>query len=121
MKTMLVESFHTVLFCRKWDACVDFYRDIMGFTAVDEKPGFVEFEVAPGSRIGLLKSSGNCALKNKDTSFILSFRVGDLEEFHKIFSARCKGVTAVRQHSWGARVFELRDPEERRLEFWMPQ
>jgi len=116
---MSVESFHTVLFCRKWDECVDFYRDILGFTVVDEKPGFVEFEVAPGSRIGLLNSSGNNDLKN--ISFILSFRVGDLEGFHKILSARCKGVTAVRQHPWGARVFELQDPEERRLEFWIPQ
>jgi catechol 2,3-dioxygenase-like lactoylglutathione lyase family enzyme len=120
MRPLSVDSFHTVLFCRKWDVCVNFYRDILGFAVVDEKPGFVEFQVAPGSRFGLLKSPENSALKKNNTSFILSFRVADAKEVHKILSGRCKGVTAVKRHSWGAHVFELRDPEERRLEFWTP-
>jgi catechol 2,3-dioxygenase-like lactoylglutathione lyase family enzyme len=119
MRPLSVDSFHTVLFCRKWDACVQFYRDILEFIPVDEKPGFVEFQVVPGSHIGLLKYVGKHVSKN-NASFILSFRVENLEEFHKSLSARCEGVTAVKQHPWGARIFELRDPEERRLEFWTP-
>jgi len=121
MNPLSVESFHTVLFCRKWDACVSFYRDVLGFKVVDTKPGFVEFEVAPRSRIGLLKPSGDSATEYSDTSFILSFRVSNAEKIHKILSERSKEVTSVKQHSWGARLFELRDPDGRRLEFWTPQ
>ena len=121
MNPLSVESFHTVLFCRKWDACVSFYRDVLGFKVVDTKPGFIEFQVAQGSQIGLLKPSKDSASEPDDTSFILSFRVRDVEEIHKTLSARCTGITAVKQHSWGARLFELRDPEGRRLEFWTPQ
>ena len=120
MKLLSVDSFHTVLICRKWDVCVNFYRDILGFAIVDEKPGFVEFQITPESCVGLLKSPESSALKSSDTSFILSFRVGDVKEIHKILSGRCKGMTAVKRHTWGAHVFELRDPEERRLEFWTP-
>ena len=120
MKPPSVESFHTALFCRRWNECVIFYRDVLGFKPVDEKPGFIEFEVIPGSRIGLIERRGNRAEKNKDASFILSFRVGNLDELQKTLSARCEGVTAVKQHPWGAYVFELQDPEERRLEFWTP-
>ena len=121
MNPLPVESFHAVLFCRKWDAYVSFYRDVLGFEVVDTKTGFVEFQVTPGSRIGLLKPTGDSATEYSDTSFILSFRVGNAEEIHRALSARCTGLTAVKQHPWGAHLFELRDPEGRRLEFWTPQ
>ena len=121
MKKLAVESYHTVLFCRKWDACVSFYRDILGFEVVDTRTGFVEVQVTPDSRIGLLRSGKEDDPANSDSTLILSFRVGDVDKIHKILSARCKEVTAVKKHPWGARLFELRDPEERRLEFWTPQ
>jgi catechol 2,3-dioxygenase-like lactoylglutathione lyase family enzyme len=121
MKSLSVESFHAVLFCREWDACVAFYRDILGFEIVDEKRGFVEFRVAPDSRIGLIQSSRKAGLKNEEGSFILSFRVENVEGVQKHFTGKCSEITAVRRHPWGARVFELRDPEGRRLEFWTPE
>jgi catechol 2,3-dioxygenase-like lactoylglutathione lyase family enzyme len=121
MSLLHVESFHTVLFCRKWDACVAFYRDILEFEIVDTKPGFVEFQVTPGSRIGLIRHSKEDNAINCDASCILSFRVPDIDRTHEILSARCNEATEVRHHPWGARLFELRDPEGRRLEFWIPQ
>ncbi len=120
MKPFNVESFHTVLFCSKWDACIAFYRDILDFTVVDEKPGFIEFEVRPGSRIGLLHSVHGSTSKDRTKPHILSFRVDHLEEIHKELSARCGTVSALRKHPWGALLFEVLDPEERRLEFWTP-
>ena len=117
MNPISVECFHTVLYCRKWDECVSFYRNILGFPVVDTKPGFVEVQVAPGSRIGLLRSSRN----DNPGCFILSFRVGDVDKMHDLLSMRSKEVTAIKLHPWGARLFELRDPEERLLEFWTSQ
>jgi catechol 2,3-dioxygenase-like lactoylglutathione lyase family enzyme len=120
MKICSVESFHTLLFCSKWDDCIAFYRDILGFAVVDEKPGFIEFEVRPGSRIGLLQSVRDGASKKRAAPHILSFRIENLEEVHKDLSSRCPTASALRKHPWGALLFEIRDPEERRLEFWMP-
>ena len=121
MSLLSVESFHTVLFSRDWDACVAFYRDILEFEIVDTKPGFVEFQVVPGSRIGLLKYAKRDRGVRGDASCILSFRVQDADRTREILSARCNEATKVRHHPWGARLFELRDPEGRRLEFWTPQ
>jgi catechol 2,3-dioxygenase-like lactoylglutathione lyase family enzyme len=118
MKTLHVESFHTVLFCLKWDACVAFYRDVLGLAVVDEKPGFVEFEVTAESRIGLIRATGNKALAGRASQPVLSFRVENAERVHRMLSARGASATAMRKHPWGAYLFELRDPDERRLEFW---
>lgn len=117
-KTLRVESFHTVLFCLKWDACVAFYRDVLGFEVVDEKPGFMEFEVTADSRIGLIRATGNKSLAGNASQPVLSFRVENAELTHRTLSARGASATAMRKHPWGAYLFELRDPDERRLEFW---
>ena len=120
MKPSSVESFHTVLFCSEWDACVHFYRDVLGFVEVDARTGFVEVQVTPESRIGLLRHKKEDSAANLGASMILSFKVADVGEIHHLLSRRCKSVTELRQHPWGARLFELRDPEGRRLEFWTP-
>lgn len=118
MNPFKVESFHTILLCSKWDASVTFYREILQFGVVDEKPGFVEFEVAEGSRIGLIRASGGRSKGDVPIPLVLSFRVDDIEKIHRILSGRCKTITAIKEHPWGAFVFELKDPEGRRLEFW---
>ena len=121
MKGLPVESFHTILPCRRWDACVSFYRDVLEFEAVDIRPGFIELEVAPGSWLGLLRRAKCDNPESRDDSVILTFRVGDVDKIHNILSARCEEISQVKSHPWGARLFELRDPEGRRLEFWTPQ
>ena len=121
MNRLPVESFHTILPCRRWDACVSFYRDVLEFEAVDIRPGFIELEVAPGSRLGLLRRAKCDNPESRDDSVILTFRVGDVDKIHNILSARCEEISQVKSHPWGARLFELRDPEGRRLEFWTPQ
>ena len=118
MNSFPVESFHTILFCRKWDECVSFYSDVLGFNKVDTKPGFVELQVSQGSHIGLLRRDRNNSLTNHGSSFILSFRVENLEETHIILAEHCPGISAIKEHSWGDLLFELKDPEGRLLEFW---
>ena len=51
MKSVTIESFHTVLFCREWDACVAFYRDVLGFAVADRK----RFLLPGGRRVGVPK------------------------------------------------------------------
>lgn len=114
MYPVSIESFHAVLFCRKWDACVSFYRDVLGFETVDARQGFIEVQVTPESRIGLIRH----AEEKRNDSFLLTFRVVDLDGIHAFLSERCSSVSEIKRHSWGADLFELRDPEGRRLEFW---
>jgi catechol 2,3-dioxygenase-like lactoylglutathione lyase family enzyme len=114
-----VTSLHTVLFCRDWEACVAFYRDALGFPVVYENRRFVELQVASGAFIGLLDAWGLEALPPAAASWaILSLRVPDLDSTRAALDPVLPGLPEIRRHPWGARLFEIRDPEGRRLEFW---
>jgi predicted enzyme related to lactoylglutathione lyase len=121
VKVLEVEGFHTVLLCRKWEECVAFYRDLFGFKTVDSRPGFVEVEVSAGSYIGLIRRTRDYNLDNEELALVLTFRVANLEEAHKILAARCREVSEILEHPWGARLFKMQDPEGRRLEIWARQ
>ena len=114
-----IESMHTVLYCQKWQECVSFYRDTLGFPVALENQVFSELQSGPGSFIGLInarrsKRRTSCTHDN----YLLSFRVSDVELLHEVLQKKWKGVAALKDHPWGARLFELHDPEGRRLEFW---
>lgn len=115
-----VESLHTVLLCEKWEECVSFYRDVLGFPVVHERKRFVEFRVAPHAHIGILRPLRPQASPDHHDRLILSLRVSDIEEAHARVKGRCPELPAIRGHAWGARLFEIRDPEGRRVEFWSP-
>ena len=116
-----VEVLHLVLFCRAWDACVGFYRDTMGFPEVDAREGFLEVEAAPAARIGLIRVPRSSRREAGAGPFLVSLRVTDIDRTHRLLSERLPGLEPVRAHPWGADLFEIRDPEGRRLEFWSPR
>jgi catechol 2,3-dioxygenase-like lactoylglutathione lyase family enzyme len=115
-----VESLHTVLLCEKWEECVAFYRDVLEFPVVAERRRFVEFRVAPGARIGILRPLRPPSPRPDRDRVILSLCVSDIERAHSSLKARRPDLPAIREHPWGQRVFEFRDPEGWRIEFWSP-
>lgn len=116
--TIEVKSFHAVLYCRRWRDCVAFYRDMLGFPATAASEIFTEVQVAPGSFIGLLNAARCRPPATQAGSLVLSFRVARVEEAQRALMQRGCSPSPIRRHPWGARLFELEDPEGRRLEFW---
>jgi catechol 2,3-dioxygenase-like lactoylglutathione lyase family enzyme len=113
-----VRSLHTVLYCRKWKECITFYGDVLGFPVVCTNEIFVEVQPATGARIGLMNAHRTRWPASGGDGFILSFRVSDIEVTHKFLQKKCSGLGPVEDHPWGARLFEIKDPEGRRIEFW---
>ncbi len=118
--TPMVRSVHTVLYSKAWEQCVAFYRDVLEFPVVYTNPVFVEFEPVEGARIGLLNAARSTHIAGAHTDYLLSFCVQEVEKVHALLQERCPVVSPIRDHAWGARLFELEDPEGRRLEFWSP-
>ncbi len=118
MALLPVESLHTVLICEKWEECVSFYKDVLGFPIVYERDRFVEFEVTPGARIGILRPLDPDTPKPSKERVILSLCVPDIEEAHAKLSTLYPDLPTIRKHPWGPRLFEFRDPEGWRIEFW---
>jgi len=115
-----VKSLHTVLLCEKWEDCVSFYKEVLGFPVLYERERFVEFQVTADARIGILKPLHPYAPRPSHEHVILSISVEDIEEAHSELKARFPGLPPISKHPWGPRVFEFRDPEGWRIEFWSP-
>lgn len=115
-----VRSLHTVLLSEKWEECVSFYKDVLGFPVVYERERFVEFRVAAHAHIGILRPLRSNAPTPGHEDVILSICVDDIERTRAELEPRFPGLPAVTKHPWGPRVFEFRDPEGRRIEFWSP-
>ena len=113
-----VQSYHTVLYCRKWQECISFYRDVLGFPVVFANEMFVEVRPVAGARIGLMNAARTRWPASCGDSFILSFRVSDIGETHQLLQRNYADVGEPKDHTWGARLFEIRDPDGRRIEFW---
>jgi catechol 2,3-dioxygenase-like lactoylglutathione lyase family enzyme len=113
-----VRSSHTVLYCERWEECIAFYRDILGFSVVFTNEIFVEVQPATGARIGLMNASRTRWPASCSESFILSFRVANIDETHQSLQRELSGIGAIEDHPWGARLFEIKDPDGRRIEFW---
>lgn len=121
MSDLAVVSFHAVMLSRKWAECLAFYRDVLGFRIVDKKKGFVEFEVTPDSRIGLIDKRNRRQIADAvQGGLVLSFCVDDLESARDQLCSRWPWTSGIKEHPWGARIVELKDPEGRRIEFWAP-
>jgi len=117
-RELSVKSLDTVLYCGKWNECVSFYRDVLGFPVVFANDILVEVEPVTGARIGLMDAGRTRWPASRGDSFILSFRVSDIEETHQFLQKNYAGIGELKDHPWGARLFEIRDPEARRIEFW---
>ncbi len=113
-------SFNTILYCRRFEATVRFYRDGLSFTPVLVKPWFVEFAVNALSRISVADESRASVKSSGGLGVTLTFQLADLDAFHARLTASGFEPGRIMSHPWGARLFHILDPEGHRLEFWSP-
>ena len=79
---------------------------------------FVELGIGMNTFLGLLDCARCRGKEVNNTGMVLSFRVDNLEETYKIMERKGIRPSPIRGHSWGAMLFEVKDPENRSLEFW---
>lgn len=115
-----ITATNTILYCRKWQETVAFYRDALNFKITMSSSWFVEFQLAGSAHLSIaderratIKSSGGAGIT-------LTFRVDSADETWTQLSTRGLSLGPIKDHAWGARVFYLYDPEGHRLEIWSP-
>ena len=117
--TLPIRSLHHVVFCAQWEACAAFYGGTLGLPETDRRDGFVEFAVAPGACIGLIDVADRPGYGDPSrTPGLLALQTDDIHTLHRRLSSRLAALPRIRRHPWGALVFEISDPEGRRIEFW---
>lgn len=111
---------YTVLFCRDMDAMQAFYRDVLGFPVVDDRPNWVSFRV--GSSLLALRPRDPAESMPGIAAVQLAFRVAPpmVDACHAELVARNVPIDRgpVDLPTWRHRAVFFRDPDHNVVEIY---
>ena len=112
---------NTILYCKKWQETVDFYKHRLGLPITHDSDWFIEFKLTRTAHISVaderrasIKSSGGAGIT-------LALQVESAALTWEYLRGSGLEIDPVREHPWGARVFYFFDPEGHRIEVWEPK
>lgn len=114
---MKIKAANTILYCKKWQETVSFYRDGLKLLQISSTDWFVEFKLNESARLSVANEERASIKSGEGRGITISLQVADVE------SLRAELQTAGLEPShikkvWGSQAIYLRDPEGNRLEFW---
>ena len=115
-----VNRSNTILYVRRWNETVAFYRDRLGLEIAFRNDWIVEFRLTPTAFLSVADQSRTTMASANGKGVTLSFQIDDLQAAHRAFIKDGLTPTAIRTQVMGADVFYLFDPERNRIEFWSP-
>lgn len=114
----LLKTANTILYCRNWQATVDFYQNRLALPVHFASDWFVEFSLTGTSRLSIADERSASVKSAGGQGITLALEVADIRTAHRWAENAGLAPTALRRHPWNAEVFYLRDPEGHRIEFW---
>lgn len=109
---------NTILYCRRWQETVDFYRDKLQFSITFASDWFVEFQLAGTAHLSVADERRATVKSSGGAGITLTFQVDDADQAWEVLSRQGLALGPLKNHAWGARVFYFFDPEGHRLEIW---
>ena len=115
---MKVKAANTILYCKKWDETVAFYRYVLKLPIISSNDWFVEFKLNEMSRLSVANEARTSIDSGDGKGITISLQIVDIEQMQAdLLNA---GITSTPiKEVWGAKTIYIRDPEGNRLEFWM--
>ena len=111
-------STNMILYCKKWDKTVRFYRDQLQLPINFSTDWFVEFRLNAISRLSIADEKRSSIKSSGGKGVTIALEVEDVEAVQKDMEKTGLKPTMIRKHPWDALVFYLFDPEENRIEIW---
>ncbi len=112
---------NTILYCKKWQDTVDFYKNQLGLSITHDSDWFIEFKLTDTAHISVaderrasIKSSGGAGIT-------LALQVESATRTWEYLRNNGLDIDPIREHPWGAQVFYFFDPEGHRIEIWEPK
>lgn len=115
-----MKTVNTILYCKKWEQTVRFYRDRLQLPIHFSTDWFVEFCLTDSSRLSLADEKRSSIKSSGGRGITIALEVNDVETAYRSAEKVGLSPTAIRRHPWNARVFYVSDPEGHRIEFWEP-
>lgn len=114
---MKIKSTNTILYCKKWQETVEFYRTGLKLLELSSNEWFVEFKLNEMSRISVANEARTSIDSSGGKGITVSLQVPDLEQTRIEFIEAGISLTPIKE-VWGAKAMYVHDPEGNRLEFW---
>ena len=112
-----VQRTNTILYCRRWAATVQFYRDQLRLPVAFENDWFVEFQLNAAAYLSVADAARASIAAVDGQGITLAWQVHNLEAVRAHLLEQGIAATPLRRR-WDAWVFYCHDPEGHRLEFW---
>lgn len=117
---MKIKSTNTILYYKKWEDTVTFYRTSLKLLVISSNDWFVEFKLNEMSRLSVANKTRASIDSGDGKGITISLQVADIEQTRSDLMKAGVTPTPIKV-IWGAKVIYVHDPEGNRLEFWSGQ
>jgi predicted enzyme related to lactoylglutathione lyase len=117
---MKIQTVNIILYCKKWNETVAFYRDQLKLPTLSSTDWFVEFELNEYTRLSVADEARATVKSAEGRGITISLQVANLEEVRLKLMEAGLGLTPIKE-IWGSQTSYLHDPEGNRLELWAGQ
>ena len=114
---MKIKAANTILYCKKWQETIAFYRDGLKLLAISSNDWFVEFKLNEMSRLSVADETRTSIKSGDGKGITISLQVSDIEQTRAELMDAGITPTSIKE-VWGSKAIYVRDPEGNRLEFW---
>jgi len=114
---MNIITSNTILYCKKWEETVAFYKNVLRFDVHFSNGWLVEFIVNTKARLSIANQERTSIKSSNGSGITVCLQIDDAELMHKYLQEWGAHPTPLRD-LWASRVFYVLDPEGNRLEFW---
>ena len=114
---MKIKSSNTILYCKKWQDTVAFYRDMIKLPVISSNDWFVEFKLNEMSRLSVANEARTSIGSSNGKGITISLQIADVEQTQAELMEAGINPTPIKE-VWGSKAIYIYDPEGNRLEFW---
>jgi catechol-2,3-dioxygenase len=112
-----IKSTNTILYCKKWDETVEFYRTGLKLLVLSSTEWFVEFKLNEMSRLSVANEARTSIDSSGGKGITVSLQVADIEQTQAELIEAGINSPPIKE-VWGSKAIYIHDPEGNRLEFW---
>ncbi|MCL4270216.1 MAG: VOC family protein [Candidatus Vecturithrix sp.] len=114
---MKIKAANTILYCKKWQETIAFYRDRLKLLVISSNEWFVEFKLNEMSRLSVADETRTSIKSGDGKGITISLQVSDIEQTRAELMDAGITPTPIKE-VWGSKAIYVHDPEGNRLEFW---
>ncbi len=114
---MKIKATNTILYCRKWQETVEFYKTGLKLRVLSSNEWFVEFKLNEMSRISIANQARTSIDSSGGKGITVSLQVTDIDQTRAELMEAGVEPTPIKE-IWGAKAMYVWDPEGNRLELW---